>query len=76
VRGERIDETILYSEGQLSLRAHLPTMAEKLIGEHASDHSLAYRHGANADARIVTAYRRHRHILPCPVDCLARIEDG
>jgi len=40
------------------LRPDLPAMPQKMIREHAGHHGLADRHGADADARVVTAFCR------------------
>src|SRR6266849_6000971 len=40
----------------VALAAHLPAMAQEMIGEHAGHHGFADRHRADADAGVVAAF--------------------
>ena len=73
--GQHDDVVIaLHGGRQLSL-AGLAAVAEVMIGEHDGHHRLADRHGADADARIVTALGRDFGLVACGVDGAARGED-
>src|SRR5262245_46902036 len=52
--------------------ADLATMHQIVVGEHARHHGLTDRHGANTDARIVTAFCHHLGVLAIAIHGLAR----
>ena len=54
---------------------HLPAMAQKLVGQHASHHRLAHRHSPDADAWIVAALGDNLGLGAFVVDGAARRED-
>src|SRR6266508_4724835 len=55
--------------------AHLPALAQIMIGDHAGNHRLADRHRADADARIVASLGDDLGLAPVAVDGAARREN-
>src|SRR5438128_440230 len=55
--------------------AHLAAVAQQVVGQHASHHGLAYRHGADADTGIVAALGHDLGLAALAVDGAARRED-
>src|SRR5262245_28642465 len=55
--------------------AHLPALAQIMVGDHACHHGLADRHRTDADARIVAALGRHLGFAAVAIHRLPRGED-
>ena len=53
----------------------LSTVSQEGVGQHAGDHRLDHRHGAQADARVVTPLGAQLDLLAGFVDRAARGED-
>src|SRR5262249_36203401 len=61
---------------RVSLSTNLRAMAQRVVGQNASQHRLADRHGPDPDTRIVTAFGHDRRVRAFHVNRLARIQDG
>ena len=73
--GQHDDVVIALHGGRQLALAGLAAVAEVMIGEHDGHHRLADRHGADADARIMTAFGRDFGLVARGVDGAARGED-